>query len=41
LNLFYIVELFPVKNMHEIFVAGPRGRDRNVVGPMKKPCDLS
>jgi hypothetical protein len=21
--------------MHEIFVAGPRGRDRNVVGPMK------
>ena len=31
----YIVELFPVKNMHEICVAGPRGRDRNVVGPMK------
>jgi hypothetical protein len=21
--------------MHEICVAGPRGRDRNVVGPMK------
>ena len=35
LNLFYIVELFPVKNMHEIFVADPRGRDRIVVGPMK------